>query len=143
MCFDNLFWLTKKEKQWSITFHNMYSYQLQIHFVFSGQKIFDQIIRLNILYLMLCWMQILRKLTWNFKIVPQIREQMSGPDLYVFTLKFLVLKKTGFSPMRNTFQIYLYSMQLFSADPKIFSKKFQINFLAIKTLKKMGLKSCS
>ena len=26
----------------------------------------------------------------------QIREQMSGPDLHVFTLKFLALKKTGF-----------------------------------------------
>jgi hypothetical protein len=58
----------------------------------------------------------------------QIREQMSGPDLHVFTLKFLAIKKTGFSPIKNTFQfffdfVYLYSMQLFSADPKIFSKK--------------------
>ena len=30
--------------------------------------------------------------------LPQIREQMSGPDLHVFTLKFLALKKTGFPP---------------------------------------------
>ena len=30
----------------------------------------------------------------------QIREQMSGPDLHVFTLKFLALKKTGFSPLK-------------------------------------------
>jgi hypothetical protein len=29
---------------------------------------------------------------------------MSGPDLYVFTLKFLAVKKTGFSPIKNTFQ---------------------------------------
>ena len=29
---------------------------------------------------------------------PQIREQMSGPDLHVFTLKFLALKKLGFPP---------------------------------------------
>jgi hypothetical protein len=29
---------------------------------------------------------------------PQIREQISSPDLHVFTLKFLDLKKTGFSP---------------------------------------------
>ena len=36
----------------------------------------------------------------------QIREQMSGPDLHVFTLKFLTLKKTGFSPIKNTFQIF-------------------------------------
>ena len=28
---------------------------------------------------------------------PQIREQMSGPDLHVFTLKFLALKKWFFS----------------------------------------------
>jgi hypothetical protein len=28
----------------------------------------------------------------------QIREQMSGPDLHVFTLKFLVLKKLVFPP---------------------------------------------
>ena len=50
---------------------------------------------------------------------------MSGPDLHVFKLKFLALKKTGFSSIKNTFQIfltfvYLYSMQLFSADPKLY-----------------------
>ena len=28
----------------------------------------------------------------------QIREQMSGPDLHVFTLKFLALKKLVFPP---------------------------------------------
>jgi hypothetical protein len=28
----------------------------------------------------------------------QIREQMSDPDLHVFTLKFLALNKTVFSP---------------------------------------------
>ena len=70
----------------------------------------------------------------------QIREQMSGPDLHAYTLKFWAIKKTGFSPINNTFQnfltfVYLYSMQLFSADPTIFSKKFEINFLLIKTLK--------
>ena len=37
-------------------------------------------------------------------------------------------KKTGFPPIKNTFQnlltfVYLYSMRLFSANPKIFSKK--------------------
>ena len=56
-------------------------------------------------------------------------EQMSGPDLHVFTLKFSALEKTGFPPLKIlpkmflTF-LYLYSMQLVSADPKIFSKKF-------------------
>ena len=39
-------------------------------------------------------------------LVSQIREQMSGPDLHVLTLKFLALKKTGFSPIKNTFQIF-------------------------------------
>ena len=58
----------------------------------------------------------------------QIREQMSRPDLHVITLKFLALKKLVFPPIKNTFQIffdffYLYSMQLFSADPKIYFKK--------------------
>ena len=78
----------------------------------------------------------------------QIREQMSGPDLHVFTLKFLALKKPGFSPIKYfsnilmTF-VYLYSMQLFSSDPQIFSKKFWIDFFLHKNFKKTGLKSCS
>ena len=32
------------------------------------------------------------------KATAQIREQMSGPDLYVFTLKFLALEKLVFLP---------------------------------------------
>jgi hypothetical protein len=58
----------------------------------------------------------------------------------VLTLKLLALKKPVFSPVKNpshfflTF-VYLYSMQLFSADPTIFSKNFLINFLPMKTLK--------
>ena len=32
----------------------------------------------------------------KYSIYPQIREQMSGPDLHVFTLKFLALKKWFF-----------------------------------------------
>ena len=31
-------------------------------------------------------------------LTAQIREQMSGPDLHVFTLKFLALKKLVFPP---------------------------------------------
>ena len=38
----------------------------------------------------------------NSNLLPHIREQMSGPDLHVFTLKFLALKKPGFSPIKNT-----------------------------------------
>jgi hypothetical protein len=46
----------------------------------------------------------------------QIREQMSGPDLHVFTLKFLALKKTGSSPIKNTFQIFFdFCLPLFYA----------------------------
>ena len=33
--------------------------------------------------------------------VSQIGEQMSGPDLHVFTLKFLALQQTGLSPMKK------------------------------------------
>ena len=36
------------------------------------------------------------------KFLTQIREQMSGPDLHVFTLKFLALKK-WFSPPTKHF----------------------------------------
>ena len=51
----------------------------------------------------------------------------------VFTIKFLALKKLVFPPIENTFQFffdffYLHSMQLFSADPKIFSK-FRLIFV--------------
>ena len=35
-------------------------------------------------------------------ICPQIREQISGPDLHVFTLKFLALKKLVFPPIKTT-----------------------------------------
>ena len=59
----------------------------------------------------------------------QISEQMSGPDLHVFTLKFLALKKLGFSLFRGQnffFIIIIYYkigiMQLFSADAIVFSK---------------------
>ena len=41
---------------------------------------------------------------WKAVLKAQIREQMSGPDLHVFTLKFVALKKPGFSPVKNTFQ---------------------------------------
>ena len=50
------------------------------------------------------------------RIQPQIREQMSGPDLHVFTLKFLALKKTVFSPIKNTFQNFFdFCLPLFYA----------------------------
>ena len=35
------------------------------------------------------------------QVSTQIREQMSGPDLHVFTLKFLALKKPVFSLFRG------------------------------------------
>jgi hypothetical protein len=57
----------------------------------------------------------------NNKLQTQIREQMSGPDLHVFTLKFLNLKKIDFSP-KITFQMFFLTFvipftQLFSGNP--------------------------
>ena len=37
---------------------------------------------------------------------PQIREQMSVPDLYVVTMAFLALKKTGFSEIKFFSKIF-------------------------------------
>ena len=46
----------------------------------------------------------------------QIREQMPGPDLHVFTLKFLALKKTSFPSIKNTFQNFFdFCLPLFYA----------------------------
>ena len=46
----------------------------------------------------------------------RIKEQMSGPDLHVFTLKFLGLKKTGFSPIKNISQNFFdFCLPLFYA----------------------------
>ena len=57
----------------------------------------------------------------------QIREQMSGPDLHVFTLKFLGLKILFFHFFGvKIFLIFIIKkgiMQLFSADAIVFSKK--------------------
>ena len=44
----------------------------------------------------------------------QIREKMSGSDHHVLKLKFLALKKPGFSPIKNTFQIFLTFVYLYS-----------------------------
>ena len=62
-------------------------------------------------------------------VPPQIREQMSGPDLHVFTLKFLALKNGFFmfSGSKKFLNIFFYKkgiMQLFSADVIVFSNKF-------------------
>ena len=52
---------------------------------------------------------------------PQIREDMSGPDLHVFTLEFLVLKKLvffHFLGVKKKLKFFYKKgiMQLFSAD---------------------------
>ena len=59
----------------------------------------------------------------NAGAASQTREQMSGADLHVFTVKFLALKKCFFHVF-GVKKIKKGIMQLFSADPKIFSKKF-------------------
>ena len=54
----------------------------------------------------------------NPNFVPQIREQMSGPDIHVFTLNFLALKKSVFSCFRG---------------PKKIQKKFwEVSFMGEK-----------
>ena len=62
----------------------------------------------------------------NTEFESQISEQMSGTDLHVFILKFLALVFPTLKILSKNFLtfVYLYSMQLFSADSKIFSKKF-------------------
>jgi hypothetical protein len=71
---------------------------------------------------------------------PQLREQMSGPNLHVFTVKFLALKKVIF-PHKIYFPNYfclLFTFVLcnFSVQTlKYFQKYFQIIFFSIKTLK--------
>ena len=65
---------------------------------------------------------------------------MSGPDLHVFTLKFLALKKTGFSPIKNTFQKFFdFCLPLcyatFQCGPYNILKKIYIIFLPLKILK--------
>ena len=54
----------------------------------------------------------------------QIREQMSGPDLHVFTLKFLALKNLFRGQKKNFIKYKKGIMQLFSTDAIVFSKKF-------------------
>ena len=69
----------------------------------------------------------------------QIREQMSGPDIYVPTVAFLALKKPGFSEKKILPKIFffnLFSMQLFSADATMFSMFSIFFFFAYKKLTK-------
>ena len=71
---------------------------------------------------------------WNFfkrpGEEPEISKQMFGPFMYLHS--DFSPKKTSFSPIKNTFQIFFWllftfiSMQLLSADPIIFSKKFEL-----------------
>jgi hypothetical protein len=52
-------------------------------------------------------------------------QQRTDQRVLVLTLNFLALKKTVFPPVKNT---SLFSLQLFSADATIFSKKFEFIF---------------
>ena len=62
----------------------------------------------------------------------QNSQQKSVPDLNVLTVAFLALKKYGFSKKKQFSKkkksFYLFSMQLFSADAMVFSKKLKKNF---------------
>ena len=58
------------------------------------------------------------------KYISQIREQMSGPDLHVFTLEFFALKKLFFICfwVKNSKNMYKEGiMQLFIANVIVFS----------------------
>ena len=74
-------------------------------------------------------------------------KESTDQRVLVFTLKFLALKKTGVFSVKMlpnfffTF-VYLYSMQVFNADPTIFQKYFESIFCA-NLNEKMGLKSRS
>ena len=63
---------------------------------------------------------------------------MSGPDLHVFTLKFLALKKVFFSCFLGQKNFFYKKgiMQLFSADAIVFSKKLKKNFFDPQNMKK-------
>ena len=69
------------------------------------------------------------------------RTDVWSQPLCIYTQIFNLKKQPGFSPHEKYFTksaltfVYLYSMQLFSADPKLFSKKIRSIFLSIKTLK--------
>ena len=69
---------------------------------------------------------------------------MSGPDLHVFTFKFLA-QKTGFSPIKNTFQIFFdFCLPLFYATFQFGRyntfKKYINLFFAHENLKKWASK---
>ena len=74
---------------------------------------------------------------------PQIRKQMFGSDLHVFTLKFLALKNWFFphkKHFQNFFWLLITCIQC-NVLVRIFKKKLE-EFFVHKSLK-MGLKSCS
>ena len=48
----------------------------------------------------------LAKVEGSITLQPQIREQMSVPDLYVVTVAFLALKKIGFSEKKIFSKIF-------------------------------------
>jgi hypothetical protein len=77
--------------------------------------------------------------------IPEIREQMFGPDLHVFTLKFLALKTLFFFSISGYFGVFrgiffFCIMQFFSGDAILFSKRFKKEFRHRKS-KKQGHKS--
>ena len=84
-----------------------------------------------------CNFKVLMKFSWVLS--ESNRERIAFGPLLI-TVLYLALKKTGFSkkkkfsPKKKKF-FYLFSMQLFSADAMVFSKKFKKNFLTPKKWK--------
>jgi hypothetical protein len=77
-------------------------------------------------------------LQFDRPILAETNRETFGFGPLLITVLFLALKKTGFSKKKNSSQkkiffFYLFSMQLFSADATMFSKKKLSFFLTTKS----------
>ena len=72
--------------------------------------------------------------------LPQIREEMSRPDLHIFTLKFLAVKKRFFSHFRGERRKETY---IFFIKKRYYATFHCGRFLDPKKVKKRALKNCS
>ena len=83
----------------------------------------------------------------NEQCTSQIREQMSGPDLYVLTVGFLALKKTSFSEKKNSSQkkknfFFSFLQCNFSGRTLQFFQKIFFFFFCPQKVEKITPKSC-
>ena len=76
----------------------------------------------------------------DIKLYTQIREQMSGPNLHVFILRFFALKKQGFFSLFQ-WQFFL-SFFIKKGITQLFSADAIYNYFGPRKSEKLGLKSC-